>query len=285
MIEGIISFWFIFVALSLIFTVYDIRNTPVSWVQKLGWILVVMYSGPFGLFFYLLACRSPGHGMHAIYTQAQWKQAINSEVHCLAGDATGIIFAAILLSFTSLPGMVELIIEYIAGFICGWVIFQAGMMRSMYNSYYDSLTKTFFAEAASMNCVMIGMIPTMVLLGHVIPHCHDPATLHFWFVMGIATIIGGITAYPINAWLIKNKLKHGCMTLDEIPIPAVLKESSHKMKMNLPHDDAHQEKSDVHTLHEMKTLPWKQQKKIMLYTFLIMLIAAGASLVLASLIT
>ncbi|HEV2523928.1 MAG TPA: DUF4396 domain-containing protein, partial [Gammaproteobacteria bacterium] len=78
MLEGVIDLWFILVIFSLVFTIFDIRNTPVSWVQKLGWILVVLYTGPFGLFFYLLTCRSPGQNWHALYTQATWKQVINS---------------------------------------------------------------------------------------------------------------------------------------------------------------------------------------------------------------
>ena len=144
MLIGIVDLWFIFVSLSLIFTVYDIRNTPVSWVQKLGWILVVLYTGPFGLFFYLLACRNPGQDWHALYTQATWKQAINSEVHCVAGDATGVILAALVLTYSALSMNVELVIEYSFAFISGWLIFQAGMMISMYKSYGESVRKTFF---------------------------------------------------------------------------------------------------------------------------------------------
>lgn len=213
MLAGIVVLWFILVVLSLLFTAYDIKDTPVSWVQKLGWILVVLYTGPFGLFFYLLTCRNPGQDWHALYTQATWKQTINSEVHCAAGDATGVILAAIILSFSDLPMNTEIMLEYIFGFISGWLIFQAGMMISMFKSYGESLKKTFFPEAVSMNFMMLGMIPTMILLMPYIPHSSEPAYLNFWFVMGMGTLIGGIFAYPVNYWLVKNKLKHGCMTL------------------------------------------------------------------------
>ena len=58
--HGILLVWYVLVAGSLIFAIYDsITNTPVSWVQKLAWILVIFYTGPVGLFLYLLACRSP----------------------------------------------------------------------------------------------------------------------------------------------------------------------------------------------------------------------------------
>lgn len=266
MLKGIVDLWFIFVTLSLIFTVYDIRNTPVSWVQKLGWILVVLYTGPFGLFFYLLACRNPGQDWHALYTQATWKQAINSEVHCVAGDATGVILAAIVLTYSTLSMNVELIIEYSFAFIAGWLIFQAGMMMSMYKSYSESVRNTFFPEAVSMNFVMLGMFPTMIILMPIIPESRDPSSMHFWFVMGTGTLIGGIIAYPINYWLVKNKLKHGCMTLpSKINTVAVKRTFSDPMQeMNLEANKALQ--------HPTLQLPFNKQVVIITLTWILLLI-------------
>jgi hypothetical protein len=69
MLDGVLLLWFILTALSLAFVVWDsVTNTPVSWVQKLAWILVTAYAGPIGLFFYLLACRNPGPGLHDAFT-------------------------------------------------------------------------------------------------------------------------------------------------------------------------------------------------------------------------
>jgi len=167
--------------------------------------------------------------MHATYTEAHWKQAINSEVHCLAGDATGIILAAIVMSFMTLSNGVELLVEYISAFMFGWFIFQAGMMKTMYKSYNEALYKTFFAETVSMNMVMVGMIPTMVILMSIIPHAHKPYHAAFWFAMGVATIVGGFTAYPINSWLVRRKLKHGCMTIEENMTPIEHTDHEHNM--------------------------------------------------------
>jgi len=229
LLDGIFTICFFLVFLSLGYTAYSVRLAPISWVQKLGWILVVAYAGPFGLFFYMIACRSPGEGMHAAYTEAHWKQSINSEVHCLAGDATGIILAAIIMAFMTISNGVEFIVEYVSAFIFGWFIFQAGMMRSMYKSYSEALFKTFFAETVSMNMVMVGMIPTMMILMNFIPHAREPYHAGFWFTMGIATIIGGFLAYPINSWLVRNKLKHGCMTIEENMSPMEHTEHEHHM--------------------------------------------------------
>ena len=275
-LEGVFSLWFLLVALSLIFTVYDIKHMPISWVQKLGWVLVILYSGPIGLFFYLLTCRSPGKGLHDVYTQAHWKQSVNSEVHCLAGDATGIILAAIILSFIDIANGTELIVEYLSAFIFGWFIFQAGMMVNMYKSYGEAVKKTFFAETVSMNFVMIGMIPTMIILMSYIEHGRDPKHMAFWFIMGVATIIGGIIAYPINSWLVKNKLKHGCMTIPEttdVKHEHKKAMSEHSCGAKHQHGGHGEHKHDEHQHHDMQTLPLKKSVSIVIGTFVLLAIA------------
>jgi hypothetical protein len=200
MLDGVLLLWFILTGLSVIFVIWDsISNTPVSWVQKLAWILVTAYTGPIGLFLFLMACRNPGPGLHDAFTRPHWKQAVNSEMHCLAGDATGIILAAFVVSYFGLPNGIDLIFEYLSAFVVGLLIFQALMMKGMYGDYATAVRKTFFAETVSMNMVMVGMIPTMVILMHHLPYGDDPLHPLFWFIMGLASIAGGITAYPINS--------------------------------------------------------------------------------------
>jgi hypothetical protein len=63
--------------------------------------------------------------------------------------------------------------------------------------------------ASSMNFVMAGMI----LLAALWPDAMESTALEFWFRMSLASIAGGILAFPVNAWLVHKKLKHGCMTL------------------------------------------------------------------------
>jgi hypothetical protein len=213
MLAGAMIVWFILTGASLLFVLIDFRNTPVSWVQKLAWGLVIAYTGPVGLFVYLLACRNPGPGLHDAFTKPMWKQAVNSEMHCLAGDATGIIIAAAVLSAFAMPWGWEVAIEYVAGYISGLLIFQAMMMRSMFASYGEAVKRTVFAETVSMNMVMVGMIPAMVLLAAQWPESDSPAHWSFWFRMGIAAVAGGLTAFPINQWLVARGYKHGCMTI------------------------------------------------------------------------
>jgi len=65
MIDGMLLLWYVLTAGSLIFLIWDLlTNTPTTWVMKLAWILVVLYTGPVGLFIFLVSCRQPLPGTH-----------------------------------------------------------------------------------------------------------------------------------------------------------------------------------------------------------------------------
>jgi len=215
MLTGILIAWALLTVLSFVFVVYDLKkNTPEAGVMKVGWALVVLYTGPVGLFFYFMTCREPMPGTHEKFIDSLWKQATGSEVHCLAGDATGIIIMAIFLSFYEIPRPFEMFFEYVAGFVSGFLIFQALFMKKMMGgTYMKALKSSFYPEWLSMNYIMAGMIPVMVIWGAHDPLAKSPGSLHFWGMMSLATIIGGFIAYPINKWLVSKGLKHGMITV------------------------------------------------------------------------
>ncbi len=235
MISGMLLLWYILTAGSLIFLIWDlIFNTPAMWVMKLAWVLIVLYTGPVGLFLYLLACREPLPGTHEQYITPHWKQAIGSMMHCVAGDATGIILAAAIVYHFGLPNGIDLILEYTAAFVVGLLIFQALFMKSMLGgNYLMAVRKTFFAETVSMNMVMVGMIPTMVILMSRIPGSDNPFNPTFWGIMSLAAIVGMVTAYPINSWMVASGLKHGMMTASS-PTPASSEGHGHEQPMTEP---------------------------------------------------
>jgi len=164
-VGGILLLWFILTGASLIFLIVDLEtNTPAQWVMKLACILIVLYTGPIGFFLYFLSCRQPMPGTHDQFITAHWKQSVGSMMHCVAGDATGIILAAAVTFYLGLPNELDLIIEYITAFIMALLIFQALFMKSMMGgNYFQAIKKTFFSETVSMNMVMVGMIPVMAI--------------------------------------------------------------------------------------------------------------------------
>lgn len=221
MLDGVMLLWFLLTALSLLFVVIDIRTTPASPVLKWGFILLTAYTGPLGAFLYVLGCREPLPGMHERYVATRWRQVLGSTMHCVAGDGVGILAGAVIASLFHLPKVADVALEYALGFGFGWSIFQALFMRGMAGgSYRRSLTSTFFPELLSMNCLMAGMVPVMTLAMKCVPAGRDPSGPAFWFIMSMALLVGFITAYPMNWWLVSHHLKHGMMTVRPLDKPA-----------------------------------------------------------------
>ena len=217
-IDYLLVGWFVLAALSTAYVAFDqFANNPEPSVMKWGFILVTLYMGPIGLLLYVLADKEPHPGEHEQFTAPLWKQGVGSTIHCVAGDASGIILAAAVTALLGLPMWLDLIIEYAAGFAFGLFIFQSLFMKNMMGgTYLENVRKTFFPELISMNAMMAGMAPVMSLLmmGRDM-RAMEPTELLFWGVMSLGVMAGFALAYPFNAWLVAAGIKHGLMTQRE----------------------------------------------------------------------
>ena len=180
--------WFLLAGLSTIYVAIDqFRNNPEPTVMKWGFILVTLYMGPIGLLLYVLADKEPRPGEHEEFVKPLWKQGVGSTIHCVAGDATGIILAAAVTAMLGLAMWIDLIVEYLAGFAFGLFIFQSlFMMSAMGGTYWENVRKSFLPEFISMNFMMAGMAPVMVFLmmGRDM-RAMVPTELLFWGVMSL----------------------------------------------------------------------------------------------------
>ena len=206
--------WFGLTLLSVAYVAWDLfTRTPEMKVMKWGWVLVTLYTGPVGLLIYWFSCREPSPGTHEVFIAPLWKQAVGSTIHCAAGDATGIIVAAGITGFFGLSMGVDIWVEYAAGFAFGLLIFQALFMKDMMGvNYGEAVRSSFLPEWMSMNAMMAGMLPVMVILMTRDMRTMEATSPWFWAAMSAATLVGVVVAYPVNYWLVKNKLKHGMGT-------------------------------------------------------------------------
>ncbi len=213
-IDVILLAWFALTALSVVYVAVDIRPNPDFKVMKWGWLLVALYMGPIAAALYVLSDKEPTPGTHEEFIRPLWKQALGSTIHCVAGDATGIILAATITATLGFPMWLDLTVEYLAGFGFGLFIFQSLFMKDMMGgSYLKALRMSFLPEWVSMNAMMAGMFPTMVVLmmGRDM-RAMEPTQLLYWATMSAAVIVGFFTAYPVNVWLVAMGLKHGMGT-------------------------------------------------------------------------
>ncbi len=190
------------------------RNNPEPTVMKWGFILVTLYMGPLGLLLYVMADKEPRPGEHEAFIKPLWRQGVGSTIHCVAGDATGIILAAVVVAVLGLPMWLDLIIEYLAGFAFGLFVFQSLFMKSMMGgTYWENVRKSFMPEFISMNLMMGAMAPvmSMLMMGRDM-RAMEPTELVFWGVMSLGVIAGFALAFPVNVWMVANSMKHGLMT-------------------------------------------------------------------------
>jgi len=76
----------------------------------------------------------------------------------------------------------------------------------------DGLIQAIKANALSLTAWQLGMfgfmaIARFILAARVWKHSIDPTMPAFWFLMQIAMIVGLITSYPVNWWLIRVGIK------------------------------------------------------------------------------
>lgn len=214
MIDRSLVVWFVLTAVSVLYVAWDVfRGNPEMGVMKWGFILITLFMGPIGACIYVLSCKPPVPKDHAQFVNPLWKQAVGSTIHCLAGDATGIIAAAAITMSAGLVMWHDLIAEYALGFGFGLFVFQALFTRRMLGvSYSKALSASIYPEWVSMNAVMAGMIPVMVILMTQDMSSMHPSSIRFWGVMSLASIVGFFAAYPVNFWLVAVRLKHGMGT-------------------------------------------------------------------------
>ncbi len=221
-IDYVVDAWLVLALLSAAYVAFDqFRGNPEATVMKWGFVLVTLYMGPIGVLLYVMADKEPSPGTHEAFVAPLWKQSVGSTVHCVAGDATGIILAAILTALLGLPMWADVLIEYVAGFLFGLFIFQALFMRAiMGGSYWDNVKRSFLPELLSMNLMMAGMAPVMttLMMGRDM-RAMWPGELLFWFVMSLGIVAGFALAYPMNVWLVAKGMKHGLMTVRDARAP------------------------------------------------------------------
>lgn len=214
-IDYFLIVWFVLAALSTAYVAWDqFRHNPEPVVMKWGFVLVTLYMGPISLLLYVMADKEPRPGEHEEFIKPLWKQGAGSAIHCVAGDATGIILAAVITALLGLPMWLDLIVEYLAGFGFGLFIFQSLFMKNMMGgSYWENVKKSFMPEFISMNAMMAGMGPVMALLmmGRDM-RAMEPTELTFWGVMSLGVMAGFAMCYPVNVWMVSRQMKHGLMT-------------------------------------------------------------------------
>ncbi|AMR29507.1 hypothetical protein A0257_22030 [Hymenobacter psoromatis] len=128
---------------------------------------------------------------------------------CTLGDIiveTFVLFVPFVLFGHAIFG--AWVLDYGLAFLFG-IAFQYFTIKPMKDlSPVEGLKAAIKADTLSLTAWQVGMYGWMAIAKFVIfKHelkANDPV---FWFMMQLAMLLGFITSYPVNWWLIKKKIK------------------------------------------------------------------------------
>ena len=142
-----------------------------------------------------------------------WQSVVVGALHCGSGCTLGdivvetfVLFVPFVLFGHAIFG--AWVLDYIVAFLFG-IAFQYFTIKPMKNlSPGEGLKAAVKADTLSLTAWQVGMYGWMAIATFVIfkqeLKANDPV---FWFMMQLAMLLGFLTAYPVNWWLIKKKIK------------------------------------------------------------------------------
>ncbi|HEX2903979.1 MAG TPA: DUF4396 domain-containing protein [Jatrophihabitans sp.] len=189
-----------------------------NWV----WPVTALYLGPIAVWGYLRWGR-PGTdkwrrahgGDRAAPDKPGWASVALGVSHCGAGCTLGDIiaeFGVYLLGIT-IAGqalLAEYAGDYVLAVLLGLVFqfFAIAPMRGL--GLRAGLKAAAQADILSLSAFEVGLFAWMALQALVFfpaPHHLHPTSPVYWFGMQIGMILGFLTAYPVNVWLIRRGIK------------------------------------------------------------------------------
>lgn len=193
------------------------------WIMNVVWPITALYSGPLGLWaYYRIGRLSTQENFQEAKGQGQdlpgkqkpfWQVAGVAATHCGSGCTLGDIVAEWLLFFVpfTLFGKAVFaawLIDFLCAFLFGiaFQYFTIVPMRGL--SVGQGIIAALKADSLSLAAWQVGMYGWMAVAIFLIFGEEIPKTSPiFWFMMQIAMLVGFLTSYPVNWWLVRAGIK------------------------------------------------------------------------------
>ena len=205
-------------AAAIAFDIYGRGLRQKMAVMEAVWPVTALYFGPFAW----PAYRRWGRSNSPEYqrrggAKPQYGERVSVAIgvgHCGAGCTLGDIVGAwlVLALGVKLLGLAlpaEYIVDYVLAFSLGiaFQYFAIAPMRDL--GVRDGVVAALKADALSLTAFEVGLFGWMAVMQLVLftqPHL-TPAHAAYWFLMQIGMVLGFITAYPVNVWLLRRGIK------------------------------------------------------------------------------
>ncbi|MFD2638882.1 DUF4396 domain-containing protein [Piscibacillus salipiscarius] len=201
--------------ISAIWILIDIiRHPQMMAIMNIVWPVNGLFFGPFAIWFYykwgVLKSKNRDLEDH----RGQGATVFMSTSHCSSGCVLGDAFGVPLVAITGLTiaGSVlfaHYLVEFILAYLFG-IAFQYFAIYPMQKSKnkMKAIKQAIKADSLSLIAFEVGMFGFMALVHYVLfAQPPKPTTATYWFMMQIAMILGFLTSYPANWWLVKKGIK------------------------------------------------------------------------------
>ncbi|MGN6243504.1 MAG: DUF4396 domain-containing protein [Motilibacteraceae bacterium] len=209
-----------FCGLAIVVDIYGRGRRQQMGVMEAVWPVSALYLGPLAVLGYRRFGRpkSPRwrreQGMESPPEPPRWAMVATGVGHCGAGCTLGDIVAesVVFLAGLSVGGSVlaaEYVGDYLLALALGIVFqyFAIAPMRGL--GLRKGLVQAAKADVLSLTAFEVGLFGWMALMSFVLfpqPHLHPDSPV-YWFLMQIGMVLGFLTAWPVNSWLIRKGIK------------------------------------------------------------------------------
>jgi hypothetical protein len=194
-------------ALLVLADIYVLGRRQAMGIMEAVWPLTMLYWGPVGLLFYAWF----GRGMGGEEDPPMWQATFKGATHCGAGCALGDFIGdwlAFAVGFTLLGS--ELGGKYLAAFVLAYLFgilfqyFSVAPMRGL--GLREGVIAAIKVDTLSLLAYEVGMFAWMGFRAWLYPDL-PPTTWSYWLLMQVAMVLGFLTTYPVNWWLISRGIK------------------------------------------------------------------------------
>jgi hypothetical protein len=207
----------------------ELRRPQHMWIMNLVWPINALYWGPIAVWAYFrwgrpsaerAVMQSQQRGEEKVGKRKPfWAMVAVADSHCGAGCTLGDIIAEWMmyglgLSFFGATRHHELLTAYVLDYTFAYVLgigfqyFTIAPMRGL--GFWPGVWAAIKADTLTLTAFEIGLFGWMAL-DHFVLFRGNPAftvnTPAYWFMMQIGMILGFVTSYPVNWWLLKAGLK------------------------------------------------------------------------------
>jgi Domain of unknown function (DUF4396) len=144
-------------------------------------------------------------GAHVHEAQSLNRLAFQATVHCLTGCGIGEVLGLAIATQLGWHDLPSIVLAIVLAFVFGYGL----TLRSVLGSglaIRDALRIAFAADTISI--IVMEVVDNAFLLA--IPGAMSAGLtdLFFWVTLGVALIIAGVVAFPVNRWLIARGRGH-----------------------------------------------------------------------------